>query len=52
MELLACVNVAQIEAYLHMSKPMGNIPCTESDDGCELPDKTNEYLYVLYCQGV
>ena len=46
------MHVAQIETYLHMSKPMGNIPCTKSDDGFQLADKINEYLYVLYCQGI
>ena len=52
VELLACVDVAQIEIYLYISKPMCDIPCSESDDGIQLPDKPNEYLYVLYCQGI
>ena len=48
LSLLACVNVAQIEIYLQISKPIGDIPFSQSDDGSQLPDKLDEDLYVLF----
>ena len=47
--LLARANVAQIEMYLYCStSSIAEFPCSQSDDGFQLPDKPKEDLYVLF----
>ena len=37
-----------MEIYLHISKPIGDISSRQSEDGFQLSDRPNEYLYT-YC---
>jgi hypothetical protein len=56
VESLACVNVVQIEIYLHIAKPAlgfaSDFPSIQSDDGFQLFDKPKEDLYVLSCHEI
>jgi hypothetical protein len=60
VELLTCVNMVQIEIFLHLNhriaKPghacVGDLPSSQSDDGFQLFDKAKEDLYVLSCHEI